>query len=432
MSANARIAIIGGGWAGMAAAVSLAREGRPVTVFESAKTLGGRARTVEFDEGVADNGQHILLGAYRETLALIGLVNDRAAEHLLRQPLALVMPPEFALSTPHLPAPWHLAVGLIAAKGLGIGDRLRAMSLLAALRRLNFTLPQDMPLSELLDRHRQSERLNRFLWHPLCFAALNTPPNEASAQIFLNVLRDSFTQQRADSDAILPRANLTQLFPEPAATFVERHGGHVRTGARVKSLAPQGDSWSVALDHEAQSFTHVICAVSPQRTADLIEALPPMQAIAENIRSLRHQPIYTVYLQYPAGTRLSRPMLGLSHGLGQWVFDRGQLGGPAGLLAIVISASGTHEQLEHADLARTIAAQLASALTLTAAPLWHQVIAEKRATFACTPHLRRPHSRTPMAKLYLAGDYVAGDYPATIEGAVRSGVQCARYIMESQ
>lgn len=430
------VAILGGGWAGMAAAVTLAQNGIRASVFESAKTLGGRARTVELDGIGVDNGQHILLGAYRATLALIAAVNPSAAAQLLRLPLALTLPPEFELRTPRLPAPWHLVAGLLSAHGLGLRDRLRAMQLLAALRRLDFRLPRDMTVSELLARHRQTENLERFLWHPLCLAALNTPPEQASAQVFLNVLRDSFSQARADSDLMLPRVNLSQLFPEPAAAFVERRGGAVCTNSRVTGLARDDDGWMVAVGDETQRFSHVICATPPQRCAELIEPLPGMQAVADALRALHYQPIYTVYLQYPPATRLSAPMLGLGRGLGQWVFDRGQLGGLPGLLAVVISAGGAHEALDHADLAREIAEQLAASLNLATRPAWHQVIAEKRATFSCTPALARPASTTPLAGLYLAGDYVAGDavtanYPGTIEGAARSGVQCARLILES-
>jgi len=426
------VAVIGAGWAGMAAAARLAEGGARVTVFESAKQLGGRARTVQLDGIEVDNGQHILLGAYRDALALIDTVNPHGAKQLLRRPLALAMRPGFLLRTPHLPAPWHLAVGLLTAQGLSVGDRLRVIGFLGAIRRLDFRLPQDMALSTLLARHRQDERLNRFLWHPLCLAALNTPPERASAQVFLNVLRDSFTRARADSDVLLPRVNLSALFPEPAAAFVAEHGGTVRRGSRVAAIAAEPGGFTLRVDDEARRFSHVVCAAPPQRAAELIAPLPAMQATAEVVRALRHEPIHTVYLRYPAETRLAEPMLGLAHGLGQWVFDRGQLGGPAGLLAVVISAHGAHEALDHAALAREVASQLRAILGLKAAPLWQRVIAERRATFACTPDLNRPAWRTPLPGLYLAGDYVAGDYPATIEGAVRSGVQCARHILESQ
>lgn len=426
------VAVIGAGWAGLAAAVTLAQGGARVSVFESARQLGGRARTVEINGLRADNGQHILLGAYRDTLALIATVNRRWADQLLRQALALTVYPGFALRTPHLPAPLHLAVGLLTARGLSIGDRVGAVRFLAALRRLQFRLAHDRPLSELLAEYRQSERLNRFLWHPLCLAALNTPPTSASAQVFLNVLRDAFTQGRADSDLLLPRVDLSPLFPEPAAAFVERHGGAIHRSSRVTHLSQQDDAWTVEANGARHHFRHVVCAAPPQRAAELLDALPAMQATSERIRALRYEPIYTVYLQYPAATRLPTPMLGLAQGMGQWVFDRGQLGGPAGLLAVVISAGGPHEALDHDTLANTVDLQLRTTLGLGSAPSWHQVIAEKRATFACTPSLRRPSWRTALRGLCLAGDYVDGDYPGTIEGAVRSGVQCARHILESQ
>jgi squalene-associated FAD-dependent desaturase len=428
------VAIIGGGWAGMAAAVTLAQAGTAVSVFESAKSLGGRARTVVLDGLEVDNGQHILLGAYHETLALIAAVNPQAP--LQRRSLELSMPPDFALRTPALPAPLHLVAGLLGARGLSVTDRLRAMRLLLALRLMRFQLRQDMPLSNFLDQHGQPDKLKHFLWHPLCLAALNTPPDQASAQVFLNVLRDSFSHARADSDLVLPGVNLSQLFPEPAASLVEARGGSVRTAARVTALHRDNGGWSVEVDGTPLRFAQVICAAPPPRAAELLEPLPGMERVTESLRRLEYQSIHTVYLQYPAETRLASPMLGLSKGLGQWVFDRGQLGGPAGLLAVVISAGGAHEALTHDELAAQVATELASALGLSARLVRHQVIAEKRATFACTPNLARPAARTTLPGLYLAGDYVAGpretdNYPATIEGAVRSGVQCARLILES-
>lgn len=426
------VAVIGAGWAGLAAAVTLAEGGARVAVFESARQLGGRARAVEIRGLRVDNGPHLLLGAYAQTLDLIATVNAHAGEHLLRQPLTLAVHPGFRLRTPRLPAPLHLAAALATARGLSLGDRLGAVRFLAALRRSGFRLAQDRPLSALLAEHRQSERLNRFLWHPLCVAALNTPPHQASAQVFLNVLRDAFTRGRADSDLLLPRTDLSALFPEPAAAHVERRGGTVHLGSRVSRIEHAQGAWQVEVAGKTRRFDALVCAVPPWRAADLLAELPALQATCERLRALRYEPIYSIYLQYPAGTRLAGPMVGLSEGPGQWVFDRGQLGGPAGLLAVVISAGGPHEALAHERLADQVEAQLRAALGVRSRPLWRKVIAEKRATFACTPSLARPEGPTPVPGLCLAGDYVAGDYPATIEGAVRSGVQCARHILESR
>ena len=121
-------------------------------------------------------------------------------------------------------------------------------------------------------------------------------------------------------------------------------------------------------------------------------------------------------------------MLGQAHGIMQWLFDRGQLGGPEGLLAAVISARGRHLELGHEELAARIHAEIARLVPDLPPPRWTQVITEKRATWSCTPGLYRPPSATRLPGLLLAGDYVAGDYPGTIEGAVRSGVAAAALV----
>ncbi|MEO8408448.1 MAG: FAD-dependent oxidoreductase, partial [Oxalobacteraceae bacterium] len=134
--------------------------------------------------------------------------------------------------------------------------------------------------------------------------------------------------------------------------------------------------------------------------------------------------------------RLAQPFFALEEApatgnFGQFVFDRGQLDAcQAGLLAVVISMSGDAIAHGHPALAAAVARQLASALQLPAlgAPLWRRAISEKRATFSCTPALTRPANQTAIAGLLLAGDYTAGEYPATIEGAVRSGLAAARLI----
>ena len=124
-------------------------------------------------------------------------------------------------------------------------------------------------------------------------------------------------------------------------------------------------------------------------------------------------------------------MLGLVGGISQWVFDRGLLCGQHGLMAVIISAEGQHQQLTQDELALKVAQELKASFPQLAQALWHKVIAEKRATFSCTVNLPRPTHATPYPNLYLAGDYTYADYPATIEGAVRSGVACADLVGNS-
>jgi squalene-associated FAD-dependent desaturase len=423
-----RVAVIGGGWAGTAAAVTLAQAGARVVVFEASRQLGGRARRVSIEGTTLDNGQHILVGAYTETLRLMAAVGVDPAACFLRLPLELRTTTGFRLNAAPLPAPLHLAVGLLAARGLSFPDRLRAARFVGRLRRDGFRLPQDESVAALLARHGQTAPLRALLWEPLCVAALNTPPDRASAQVFANVLRDTLGGVRPTSDLLLPRTDLGALFPEPAARFVTTRGGEVRLGAPVRALAVGAEG--ITLDADAQPFDRTIVACGPQHASALLAPDPRLASVARAIDALEYEPIYTVYLQYPEAVSLPFVMLGFTGGLLQWAFDRGALAGQRGLIASVLSASGRHEALTHPDLATAIHGELAAGLPGLAAPRWTRVIAEKRATFSCRPGLARPPNRTPVNRIVLAGDYTASDYPATLEAAVRSGVAAARLALD--
>jgi squalene-associated FAD-dependent desaturase len=426
---STRVAILGGGWSGLAAAVELAEGGVPVTVFEASRTLGGRARRVEVHGLMLDNGLHILIGAYRETLRLIAKVGGKRDFGLLRQPLDLHVLGQFRLRAARLPAPLHLATALLRAQGLSVAERLRAARWMSQLRATNFRLDADVPVALLLARHRQGQGALRHLWEPLCTSALNTAPEHASARVFLNVLRDSLNGRREDSELLLPITDLSALFPEPAARYVEKCGGQVLTGTPVSSLRAHDGGLLVHSVAGASAFSHAICALPPYRVAEVLAELPNLVGVTRAVERLTYEPIYSVYLQYRAPVRLPQLMFALHGGLVQWVFDRGALCGQAGLIGVVISASGAHEDLEQAGLAARVHDELRTHFPELDQPLWSQVIAEKRATFSCVVGVERPSQRTPEPNVHLAGDYTAGDYPATLESAVRSGVACARMIL---
>ncbi|HEU0219660.1 MAG TPA: hydroxysqualene dehydroxylase HpnE [Gallionella sp.] len=436
-------AIIGGGYAGMAAAVALAERGISVTVFESARQLGGRARGVLHNGMQLDNGQHLLLGCYRQTLRLIEQVGGNLERDFLRLPLQLDLHGEFSLRAPRLPAPLHLLMALLNAQGLPFGARLNAARFMLALRCINFTLPppaggggagekgSDMTVAELLAQHGQDAELAQKLWEPLCIAALNTPIHKASAQVLLNVLRDALNQSRADSDMLLPRTDFTTLFPQRAASYVERRGGEVLTSCGVEAIIHKDDGIELVTTQGVEQFSHAICAAPPAVAAKLLRPVAALESVAVQIETLQHQPIYTVYLRYPSHVRLPHPMIGLHRRFSQWLFDKGQIAGQHGLLAAVISAEGIHQELPQEQLAQKVIAELREEFGIAGLPEWFKVIAEKRATFTCAPNLQRPPQQTALPSLLLAGDYTAGDYPATLEGAVLSGLRCAGLIFES-
>lgn len=431
------VAVIGGGCAGLSAAVALARAGIRTTVFESSHQLSGRARGVQWQGMTLDNGQHILLGAYVRTLELLQLCNINPDKAMLRLPLKLEMANTFSLSCPSfLPAPLHILAGLLQAKGLSMAERMGAIRLMVSLKINQFQLASDIPLQQFLSG--QPPRVVTMLWEPLCLAALNTPLATASTQAFLNILRDSFARHKSDSDLLLPRMDLSTLFADPAANYIKTHGGEVHLNCKVEKINFNNSSLEISFKKETHDFSHVIIATSPFRTAPLLQSLPDMEKVISQCTGLQYQPIYTIYLQYAAEIRLPESMCGITGRLGQWVFDRGQLYGQKGLIAVVISVEGKHQTLSQAELALAIHHELQAIFPhiLSSPPEWHKVIAEKRATFACVAGLDRPGQYTPHKNVVLAGDYVSTgdrlqDYPATIEGAVRSGFQAAEIILNN-
>jgi squalene-associated FAD-dependent desaturase len=433
------VAVIGGGWAGLAAAVTLAAAGVPVAVFEAGRTLGGRARRAAIAGATLDNGQHLLLGAYRDALALIRQVQPaRAASELYeRTPLRLIGPGTFRLCAARLPAPLHLVAGLLAARGCAMPDRLAVVRGIAGWRRDGWRASPAQTVAGLLEG--QPAAMVALLWTPLCLAALNTPPAAASAQVFLNVMRDALAAERAASDLIIPVADLSCLFPDPAARFVEAHGGIVVCGAMVRGLAVEDDE-SIAVEfagpaRSMQRFRDVVVATAPWQAAGLLRRLPFAAGIRRQIDGYRYQPITTVYLCYEQPVPLPARMLQLGEGPGQWLFDRSAPGAAHALLAAVISADGPHRRLAQAALACAIARQLRAnlpGLIPAAAPLWTRVITEKRATHACVPQRAHPAAGHIGSRFYLAGDHTDPDYPATLEAAVRSGIRAARAVLAAR
>ncbi|WP_423707855.1 hydroxysqualene dehydroxylase HpnE [Undibacterium sp. WLX3042] len=432
-----KIAVIGGGWAGCAAAVTLTQNGHQVSLFESAKTLGGRARGVEINGLTVDNGQHILLGAYQQSLKLMRTVGVDLNTAFLRLPLQMIYPEHdngMHFVAPRLPAPLHLLMALWRATGLRREDKLALARFSSTARWMGWQLNTDCTVTELLQRFDQTDRLCRLMWNPLCIAALNTPAERASAQVFLNVLRDSLGASRAASDMLLPRLNLSALFPQKAAEFIQSHGAEVACSSAIKTIRKDDVSrWIMeSTQQQEQTFDGVIIAT------DATNAQRLLSNTGLTLPSLTYEAITSCYLQYAAGTRLPRPMYALSDNpqqqrWGQYVFDRGQLhDDQSGLFAIVISAPENHQQ-DHLSLANSIASQLADSFRRTelASPQWHQIITEKRATFSCTPALQRPPNSTGIPGLTLAGDYTQGDYPATLEGAIRSGIHAANEVISS-
>jgi squalene-associated FAD-dependent desaturase len=430
-----RVAVVGGGYAGFAAAVTLAAAGHNVTVFEAARTLGGRARRVDACGTTVDNGAHILLGAYRHTLALLHKVHGAGAEPELldRRRLVIEQPGVFRLRTPGLPAPWHLAAALLTMRGVAWRDRMQTAQFARRLARGRFLCSPQLTVAGLLaDQPRTAVQM---LWEPLCIAALNTPVDTASAQMFLNVMRLAFAARTRDSDLLLPRVDLSSLFPDAAAAYVSDRGGAIRDGTTVGSVTSTPQCATITAGYAELRFDDAIIAVGPHQLGRLLAAGAhdaSVSAALAQVARFGYEPITTAYLKYPSPLSLASPMLKLDGRPGQWLFSREMLGGPEGLAAVVISTESSGPRIAHELLAAQIDAQIRALVPALPPPSWTQVIAERRATYACIPDLRRPAAGPIAPRLYLAGDYTDADLPGTLEAAMRSGVLAGRALNEAR
>ena len=422
------VAVVGAGWAGLAAAVQAVGLGHRVALYEMSAHSGGRARSVTVPHTAElDNGQHIMIGAYSETLRLMRMVGQDPERAFDRRPLELVYPNGSGLRMPRGPARWVFAWAVLRARGWSWSDRWALVTQALAWQRAGMRNPGVDTVEQLC--LALPPRVRADLIDPLCVAALNTPASQASATVFLRVLNDALFATPGGSDLLLPRVGLSQLFPVPALQWLVAKGIPQQLSHRVQTIARADGHWQV----DGTPFDAVILACSAVEAARL--AAPFNSEWALQAAALNYEPIGTVYL-LRATTPLPRPMMAL-HSTpdqpAQFAFDLGLLGQHAGVVAFVVS--GARVWLERGADAMAAAVQRQAAVALPrsfpAAPsaVLHTAM-ERRATFACTPHLLRP-AMVVADGLLAAGDYVEGPYPATLEGSVRSAVRAVRALEQS-
>jgi hypothetical protein len=329
-------------------------------------------------------------------------------------PLNLRNPQGIGLALPDLPPPWNLLWGITASNALDWRDKLSLFSVAARWQRGRFTCPPLMSLDELCMGLRP--RVISHLIEPLCVSALNTPMAQACATVFLRVLRDALYSAPGSADFLLPRCDMSALLPDAALAWLRAHGAQVELGQH-QNVCPQALSAGDA----------VLLACPAWEAARLTQEINP--AWSAQAAQLRHEGIATVYLRSTGnGNRmdqavLSRPMVALDSGPNapaQFVFDRGALSGERaqrGILAAVVSAC----QAEREHITQAVLAQIQDQLGMDGLQVITTVV-ERRATFSCTPGLIRPPARIGPG-LWACGDHVQGPYPATLEGAVRSGLE---------
>jgi hydroxysqualene dehydroxylase len=435
-----KTAVVGAGWAGLAAASQCLTHGMQVTLFDASHQAGGRARGVSDPLlGPVDNGQHLLIGAYEKTLELIcrDVGAERIATSFKRMPLWLESADgKFSLRRRHRVKNPRIdtALALWSAHGLTLKDKWHITGLLRRLEsgphvpdsKLNLTVAQ------WLANEHQTENACRWLWHPLCLATMNTVPSEACAALFMKVLCDSLLSAQPDAtDLLIPSCNLSDLWPSAVASKVTTRWGHV---VRHLNLSHEG----VAIDGEW--FDACVLAVPPPSLTRLLGPLNGFESLASELEDFEFRAIATCYVGLEQSAALPAPLLMFDHAdlneenLAQWVFDRSSFmqSRPNAQLAFVISCADSLPALDDLDLARRLMKQLTRAIghTQRGEITGARCFREKRATFAARPGLKRPGATTRHPRLVLAGDWTDTGYPSVIEGAVISGINAAEEIAQ--
>lgn len=433
------VAVIGAGWAGLAAALELVRAGRPVVLIEAAANPGGRGRSLDLDGAHLDNGQHILVGACRQVLAQMRAVgvDPEAALHVLPFALSLrELLPEGGTRTfslaPRSTRPWHLATALYRALG-GEKPSRRLTAMLGAARMLGRAPDGDLTVAEWLRRGHQPPTLIARVWEPLCLAVMNTPVAEASAKIFQNVLQQTLRGSKRDARLLIPRLPLGELFPEPALAWLRTSGAEVRLSTRVTGITARTQG-GFELSLRGGCGLHagqVILATAPRAAERLLPASDALAPTRRALSALGARSICTVYLRYPRPLVDLPPLTGLLGQHGQWLLPR-YLNGEPHWAAVVISAAEMYPAPDARSRWQQVARELEATFPGLGNPESGRVVCEPSATFAARAGIDelRPDVRTGMCGLYLAGDHCARGLPSTLEAAVQGGLQAAKAALQ--
>lgn len=468
-----KIAIVGAGWSGLSCAIELVESGHEVSVFEASPQVGGRAKTILIKDTIhrhsscleqsqsdycvspehngwrLDNGQHILIGAYQSCWQLMKKIGLDIDLHFHRSCLSMHFPDGKGLQFPNCLSPWNALFGIFTVKGWSLKDKF---SLLQACTRWQLAGFKCDPGCSVLDLSKAcSPKVLEELIEPICISALNIASKDADGQVFLNVIKDTLFAGFGASDFLIPYGDLSHIFAEPAKQWLEQKSCQVLTHHRVTEViaCPGPDNllrWQLQLSKQTwdDTFDHVVLACNANHAAHIVSDsmkqattlsspnfLPCSEESREWLRicsDLKFNSISTVYIGYE-GSALPSVMMALRSNAtepAQFVFDQEQIGGPAGILAFVVSASQTFN-LNNAELGQAVLKQAQSIFKDKNLELI-EVVTEKKATFSCHVGHVRP-STVIATQLWACGDYVHEKYPATLEAAVQNGQKVARQII---
>jgi len=429
--------VIGGGCAGFAAATALVESGARVLVLEARPGLGGRATAFtdpETGERV-DNGQHILMGCYTETLALLDRIG--AADRVRWQTgLKLTMIDrgghQSVLALPALPSPLHFLAGVLAWDALNWSERFSVLRIGAMINpsrnnpaKAGCSTPGSETVRQWLARNGQAPRLCELFWEPLALAALNQSIDQAEASNFMRVLERVFGPDPASAALVLPAVPLDEMYAEPARAWLVDRGSEVRVNAPAKLVIEGRRVRGVRVRDELIEAPVVISTVPWHSFHALFDAVPAgLEQTVANATALASLPIVTVNLWFDSAV-MHEPLIGLPGRNFQWIFDRRAIvGDDASHLSLISSGAEAIVSQTNEALTTMALVEVREALPAARSAKLRKSLAvrEKRSTFSLAPDAPpRPGTQTSIDGFLLAGDWIETGLPATIESAVISG-----------
>ncbi len=421
--------ILGGGFAGLSSAVYLTKAGFKVELIEASPKPGGRAYSLTDEETntVIDNGQHILMGCYRETLDFFREIN--ALDNLdFQKRLHINFVKEnfkvYPLKAYPVFYPLNLIIGMLNYKALKLSERLKLLSLFV---RMNFYSAKDLTklsVYDWLEKENQNENIRKAFWEILSVGALNTNLKKASAKIFAHILKQIFFTGNKAASLILPKGGLTETYCLDAQKYIEEKEGKISFSEKAEKIIFNEDRIVKVLTskREIEDFDFVISALP---LFALEKIVPGIKLLTE--LQLSYSSILSIHI-WLKENKLEKTFYGLINSKVHWIFNHGSH------LTLVISDANDLIELSKEEIFELAAGELEKFISITKEEIrCYRVIKEKRATFVPSNEIigKRPGAKTQFKNFFLAGDWIETGLPSTIESAVKSGKMAAGFIIEN-
>ncbi len=435
------VVVIGGGWAGLAAATKLVESDWKVTLLERAKTLGGRASSFSddiFGESL-DNGPHLFIGAYHTSLDMLKTWNAfDGIQFDIKQQIPWIYPDGKMIKLNIGGGKASSAMGLMTFRGMSIVDRIRSVIAIKAL--------VEMPLSgsSSLDNLTVAQYLSRFgikpkscggFWDMLTVAVMNVPTDIAAIKPLIRALNQGFLMGGDAGRIGLTTKPFQQLYCDPAEQYLVQNGATIYKGASVKKIIIDSSGRLAGVSLQSGDVIHANAVVIATLPHDVIKLLPDNENTAplnSQLSQFKYSPITAVHINFSKPV-MTIPFAALPNSLSQWVFKRGEADKDGySKVSIVISSSPPKTEMSTAQIEKQIVSELRQRLKTDASVTFIRTIRTARATIVLTPEaeMMRPQVTTQIKGFYIAGDWCDTGLPATIESAAISGIQAAEEVIK--